>query len=461
MNQYEIPEIINDDFIKDFFFKNDNIQRGRINKQFLTRFPNLLYYINTRFNDSMCISETIWRIYYNIEHAPKCPICGKLCKWRGRNNYTQHCSYECMHSDKELSRRRGNILKNKSPEEKEIINKKKKQSYLLHYGNENLALTDHFKEKYTNTMLNRYGVKYFSQSNEIKEKIKQTNIKNLGVEWPGQNHECILKGQETCMKRYGVNHNLKIPSVILHRQQIWEERYGGNTWSNKDIRNKCYNTSIEKYGNLNNYEQIKKTCMERYGVEYIFQCEEFKQHAKQVMLEKYGNTCFPQSHIYKNYLLEKYNVEYFSQTKEWADKSYLTKKQNNSFHTSKIEQQFKEYLEQNFPNDFEYQYKSELYPFNCYFYIKSLDLYIEIQGTWMHGSHPFNENNQEDIDRLNYWKEKGTPGYMQAMCIWTIKDVNKRNIAKQNNLKYLEIFSNNIINAINILINYINQINGD
>ena len=88
MNQYEIPEIINDDFIKDFFFKNNKIQSGRINKKFLIRFPNLLYYINTRFNDSKSISETIWRIYYNIEHTPKCPICGKLCKWRGRNNYT-------------------------------------------------------------------------------------------------------------------------------------------------------------------------------------------------------------------------------------------------------------------------------------------------------------------------------------------------------------------------------------
>ena len=154
---------------------------------------------------------------------------------------------------------------------------------------------------------------------------------------------------------------------------------------------------------------------------------------------------------------DKYNVEYFSQTKEWADKSYLTKKKNNSFHTSKVEQQFKEYLEQNYPNDFEYQYRSEMYPFNCDFYIKSLDLYIEIQGSWVHGKHPFDENNQEDIDRLNYMKSKNTKYYQNSIYVWTISDIAKRNVAKQNNLKYLEIFSSELNECINALYNYKNK----
>ena len=73
----------------------------------------------------------------------------------------------------------------------------------------------------------------------------------------------------------------------------------------------------------------------------------------------------------------------------------------------------------------------------------------------MHGNHPFDENNQEDIDKLNYWKEKNTKFYSCACNIWTIRDVNKRNIAKQNNLNYLEIFSCDLDKCIEQLNDYI------
>ena len=59
-----------------------------------------------------------------------------------------------------------------------------------------------------------------------------------------------------------------------------------------------------------------------------------------------------------------------------------------------------------------------------------LDLYIEIQGSWTHGKHAFNENNQDDIDKLNLWKSKNTKFYDNAIYTWTELDVKKRNIAK-------------------------------
>ena len=73
--------------------------------------------------------------------------------------------------------------------------------------------------------------------------------------------------------------------------------------------------------------------------------------------------------------------------------------------------------------------------------IPDLDLYIEYQGTWTHGLHPFNENNKEDIDKLNLWKSKNSKYYDNAINTWTIRDVNKRNIAKQNNLNWIEFFN--------------------
>lgn len=69
-------------------------------------------------------------------------------------------------------------------------------------------------------------------------------------------------------------------------------------------------------------------------------------------------------------------------------------------------------------------------------------MYIEIQGIWTHGFHPFDENNKSDIDKLNLWKKKSKASnfYKGAINVWTIKDVEKRETAKKNNLNYLEIF---------------------
>ena len=52
------------------------------------------------------------------------------------------------------------------------------------------------------------------------------------------------------------------------------------------------------------------------------------------------------------------------------------------------------------------QYKTKEYPFCCDFYIKPLNLYIEIQGYWTHGSHLYDSNNINDLQKLDTWKQK-------------------------------------------------------
>lgn len=94
------------------------------------------------------------------------------------------------------------------------------------------------------------------------------------------------------------------------------------------------------------------------------------------------------------------------------------------------------------------QYKSSQYPFACDFYLTDYDTYIEIQGLWTHGGHPFDKNNQNDIDKLNFWKSKKSEYYKDAIKTWTIRDVQKRNIAKNNNLNYYEFFSCRVCDII-------------
>ena len=90
----------------------------------------------------------------------------------------------------------------------------------------------------------------------------------------------------------------------------------------------------------------------------------------------------------------------------------------------------------------EYQYKDVRYPFVCDFYIRSKDLFIELNIHWTHGDHPFNENNPEDIENINKWKSKAETSefYKQAIHTWTIRDVNKLKKLKENNLNYIIIY---------------------
>ena len=68
-------------------------------------------------------------------------------------------------------------------------------------------------------------------------------------------------------------------------------------------------------------------------------------------------------------------------SKELQEKTNKTKKLNHSFNSSKIETIYKNKLIEKFGiEDVIYQYMDERYPFNCDFYIKSLDLFIEINS---------------------------------------------------------------------------------
>ena len=129
-------------------------------------------------------------------------------------------------------------------------------------------------------------------------------------------------------------------------------------------------------------------------------------------------------------------------------KQYETKKRNHSFNSSVPEDKIKNILIQKFP-DFKYQYRSELYPFACDFYIPEFDLYIEFQGTWIHGKNgktilgAYDKNNREHQKVLSIWQEKAKNSkfYEIAIEVWTIRDPLKRETARKNNLNWIEFFT--------------------
>ena len=72
-----------------------------------------------------------------------------------------------------------------------------------------------------------------------------------------------------------------------------------------------------------------------------------------------------------------------------------------------------------------------------------MDVYIEYQGTWTHGGHPYNPNDHNDVVQAEKWKTKGTDYYTSAYNTWTIMDPHKRETAKQNNLRWYECWTEN------------------
>lgn len=126
-----------------------------------------------------------------------------------------------------------------------------------------------------------------------------------------------------------------------------------------------------------------------------------------------------------------------------------SKRKNHTFSTSKPEEiMYQELCNVFGKSDIDRWYNKDVrYPFHVDFYIKSLDLFIELNATWLHGKHWFNPNDKGDINRLNVYVDKVKMGkmfYQSAIDVWTKRDVLKRETAKKNHLKYMVFWNQDL-----------------
>ena len=262
------------------------------------------------------------------------------------------------------------------------------------------------RQSYNNTIKIKYNVDNVAQSQYSKDKYKNT-----------------------CLNKYKVD----------------------NAWKDKGVQKKRNKTIKDKYGvnNISQNEEIKRkkieTFINNYGYESPLQCPDVMDKIKKSNLGKYG---------FANPM----------QVKQFILKAHETKKLNGSYGKSRDEDKIFKLLQQKF-NPIERQYYSQLYPYHCDFYIPQLDLYIEYQGFVSHGGHPFNPNNQVDINRLEYMWNKvydstklnkdGSikfSAYLNFIHTWTVTDPMKRQYVKENNLNWIEFFTlQDFINWYNLI----------
>lgn len=372
--------------INKFICKN-----GRINpntNKIITKEEEI--YLLSQFCNVTNIKESIYLIYHKLSDIPRCPICNEYLVFEN-NKYPKNCKKQsCISKQRAQTKLQKYGNANYNNRDKCNITK------LQRYGNPNYNNV----QKTLQTKLQRYGNKNYVNS----EKALRTKLQRYG----SKNYNNISAIKNTKLQRYGNETYRDIYKMQLTKLQ----KYGNKSYVNPE---KAKITKLQKYGNTNYNNRINaiKTTIKRYGVENYVKTEQWKKHISD-----------------KIYQLQR------------KQKEYLTKKKNNSFHISKQENICFELLKQKFgDNNIIRQYKSEKYPYCCDFYIPSIDTYIEYQGTWTHGEHPFDKDSLDDLTILEKWKNKGTKYYCNAIKTWTYTDKLKREYAYKNNLNYIEFWS--------------------
>ena len=386
-----------DSLIIRILIKDDKILTNSVRKINNGKYPNILEYLNSRYDDSDCMTETIRRIEYKLEERPVCKWCGGHVSFNGYHKGSMHYSACCCSSchAKYTKDKRFETNIKKYGRKNFGSAEKVKEYWISHYGVDNPAKTDFVKKKMRETNLRKYGFNCSSKSEIVKEKTKQTCLKRYGVEYTGQIEEAKEKSKKTCLEKYG------------------SEYYIGS----KD----CLEKTIE-------------FSRQNYNVDWFTKSEEIKNKAKETMLRRYGveySMQIPKNKEYMSYLMSSYEMQ---------ERRYNAMKRNHTFNSSSAEEELFLYIESRFPKVVR-QYKDKnRYPYFCDFYIPELDYFIELQGYYTHGKHPFDPNSNEDLQLIEYYKKKYGED-CQPITIWSIKDVEKRDCAKKHNLNFKEVWS--------------------
>lgn len=311
------------------------------------------------------------------------------------------------------------------------------------------------------TLFKKYGVRHNSQIKGRKEKIRNTCLLNIDENGLNSYQRAAIKSRITKLNNIdenGLNSYDRTMINIKNTRLNDVDENGLNSYQRANLKAK--QTKLKRYNNkdYNNRSKCKNTMLQKYGKDGYNN----RDLCRQTKLERYGDINYNNRPKMKQTLLKLTGFDNISKTKWWKNlihskqeeiqsKIFNTKKKNGTLGTSNDEDIIYQFLIYKFDfDDIIHHYKDKRYPFECDFYIKSLDLFIELNFFWTHGKEPFDKNNKQHLEKLNDWKLKSEEinfkqnkkdAYKNAIYIWTIDDPLKLQTFKQNNLNY-KIFYN-------------------
>lgn len=312
-----------------------------------------------------------------------------------------------------------------------------------------LAALIEYQKTHSNAATQKYFKLTYTRYNEI--------LNELGIE-KASNHDSRSKGvrailskeeQQSLIEYYADHSDLNTYKKFkISKQHMLDilATYGIQQHSKEENRQfgsqVQKETLIERYGVDNCQkvaecrEKVKRTCLEKYGVPSYTQTKEYQEKSRQTCLKKYGTSTYGSSTEAQAYRI--------ATCQKWRKKISKTMAKNNTFNSSRSEEAFYEELCQKFKlSDVIRQYTEVRYPFACDFYIKSQDLFIELNLTWTHGGHLFNSNELADRNKLQIWQEKAKVSeyYKNAIYTWTDLDIRKHQVAAQNKLNFIVFYN--------------------
>jgi hypothetical protein len=343
---------------KNFLLNDNKLSKGAsysVKYKYKNIFERMVQLTKDIVTLDQSVPEMFYILYHNIDKPIYCKTCGTQLKFSGMSiGYGKYCNSKCANNDHE-------------------VRNKIKNTMIKKYGVDNPLKSDIIKEKVKNTIIEKYGVDNISQLEYVRKSISEKNKQN--------SDERVLKIKDTCLEKYGVDNVFKDKNIQEKYKNTIIEKYGVENLmqldkykqviseKNKENSNQRLDnlkkSLKEKYGveNLSNIpgikEKSKQTCLEKYGVEYFaqsdefkennahlldqFKTDEFKEKARKTMIEKYGVDNYTKTKEYREYIskinrsnkvervtkmketcLEKYGVESNILTAEFKEKSKQT-----------------------------------------------------------------------------------------------------------------------------------------
>lgn len=258
------------------------------------------------FNGGETILVKIEDISYgsNIKIKIVCDFCKRIFEksvkalnTQRKNSHTKKdCCKNCVHEkNKETNLDTYGV---ENPMFRKDVSEKLKNTILDKYGVVSASQLDWVKEKVKNTnslktdedksamrnksvstQIEKYGDIY-RRTDECKEKIKRTNLERYGVDNPMKSDAVKKKAAETNLSRYGSENIFSSDWFLKYIKEYWFEKEGVDHYSKTDdFREKIKafwdNVSDETLSQMK--EKTKKTCMERYGKEFVLQLDSIRK----------------------------------------------------------------------------------------------------------------------------------------------------------------------------------------
>ena len=279
------------------------------------------------------------------------------------------------------------------------------------------------------------------------QKSRETKLQRYG----DPNYNNMKKNKETKLKNHGdPNYNNK--EQIRETQ---EKLYGGFAFTD---RAKYEKTMLEKYGVRHNWSSTdpklngRSTMYENAGSKELHY-QKILQKGRNTRKQLYSDEFYSNSEQAQKTMLEKYGVPWYCMTEDCQKSSHSsgaehkrteTKHKNNTFHYSKPEEEFYTFLVEKFgSSDIFREYQDPRYSsvsgtmYKCDFYIKSKDLFIELNLFPTHNLHPFDRNSEQDSKELDMLLSNPTVWNRTVVDVWSVRDPEKLHCAVRNNLNYM------------------------